>query len=252
MLSSPGFALAIIFSEIIPAAIFLYAAYWAFEIRKGLANPIYRNHALWQGCAIALTAAAPIITYSNNYEILAGIEIFYSAFFVIIFIFIDSTVKIARRSDPLLRSILNWKRVRILGWAGIGLAVFDNLYSIVNVSFSNSLVGSLFFALGLLIAFALGGLAITIGARRSKDMLLRGNLKWLGLALLFAVGTVSVSSIEGFMGVSEFATYYSYPALPSAVFYILMGYAFYRSSRSLAPVSHFSLEDAPKLDPPAP
>src|SRR5579872_9723 len=98
MSASLEFVLTIILTEIFPVAIFLYAAYWSLEIRKALASPIYRNHALWQAASTIILAAGPILTYGTSLVISLVIAVFYAAFFAVIFAFIDSSIKVARRS----------------------------------------------------------------------------------------------------------------------------------------------------------
>jgi len=237
------FILTVILTEIIPAAIFLYAAYWSLEIRKALASPIYRNHALWQGAVCMMVALAIFATYTNGLVVSILLVVFYTVFFLVVFAFIDSTIKVARRSDPLLRPILKWETIRIAGWCSIGALTVVNVVSyLVDPNLASSLISSVLGNLFIAIPFVIGGPAILIGARRSADPILRGNLKWLGLAVVFSIGLEVVSAVESSLGLSNFQIYYSYAAIPSGLLYILMGYAFYKSARSLAPVTHFPLE----------
>ncbi len=243
-----GIVIAVLFTEIVPAAIFLSAAYWAFEIRKALASPIYHRQATLQGCLSIVTAAIVFITYSNNFVVEAGIVVFYSVAIPLIFGYIDSTVTVARRSDPLLRSILGWEKLRIVGWIAVALVIILNFASLIPNSWFQTSAASSLLTLLIAIPFALGGMAILVGGRRSMDRVLRGNLKWLGLTLVFTIGVDLVSVVEGFMGYSSYATYYSYPALLSAPFWILAAYSLYRAARSLAPVNRMSLDVALKVD----
>jgi hypothetical protein len=232
MSDSLGFALAILFAEIVPAAIGIYAAYWAFAIRRALAGRIYRNHALWLGVVCILGALSDFLTYSNNAIILVIITVFYIVFFAVIFAFVDSTVRVARRSDPLLRSILHWETLRIVVWCVIGVFAVVSVYSIVNPSFV--VVASFLIS----IPFIAGAPALLIGARRSRDPVLRESLKWLGVTVLFGIGLSVVSVIEGgVLGISTFDAAYSYPALPGGAFLIMIGYSLYRCARSLAPTN---------------
>jgi hypothetical protein len=243
MSSSIEFAIAVLFSEIIPAAILLYAAYWSFQIRQALAGPIYRSHALWLGVVSILAALSTFLTYSSNFAVLVVLVIFYNVTFVVLFAFFDSTVKVARRSDPLLRDILKWKELRIVGWAGVGLIIVFNFLSLANAVYGNVVTYL------IVIPLAAGCPAIIVGGRRSRDPLLRNNLKWLGLALLDLLVLELVTSLEAFYGWSVNKTYYSYYALIIAVFWISGAYAVYKSARSLAPVNRLSQEVAPKTEP---
>ena len=183
------FILAIILTEIIPAAIFLYAAYWSLEIRKALASPIYRNHALWQGAVCMMVALAIFATYTNGLVVSILLVVFYTVFFLVVFAFIDSTIKVARRSDPLLRPILKWETIRIAGWCSIGALTVVNVVSyLVDPNLASSLISSVLGNLFIATPFVIGGPAILIGARRSADPILRGNLKWLGWLSFFQSG----------------------------------------------------------------
>lgn len=231
----------VILTEIIPATIFLYDAYWSLEIRRALASPIYRNLALWQGATAILMAGGPILTYGTGLVISLVIAVFYAAFFAVIFAFIDSAVKVARRSDPLLRSIIKWHTIRFAGWCSIGALAVVNVYSVFDLNLPSS---THYYLVNLFIAipFVLGGPAILIGAKRSGDTMLRGNLKWLGLAVVFGVLFAAADAAETFLGLSNFQFFYTYYALPSGGFWILIGLAFYKSARSLAAVNRLTLD----------
>jgi hypothetical protein len=101
MSDSLGFALAIIFAEIIPASIAVFGAYWAFSIRSALASRIYRNHALWLGALCLVFGPTNFLTYRSSATIEKALDIYYAFLFAALFAFIDSTVRVARRSDPL-------------------------------------------------------------------------------------------------------------------------------------------------------
>jgi hypothetical protein len=237
-----GFVLAIIFSEIVPALIFLYAAYWAFEIRKALASPLRRNLALWQGAVGVIVAATTFLTYSNNFVISVILVVFYSVAFAVIFAYLDSIVKVARRSDPLLRNIIHWEKTRYVGWIGVGLIAVFNTSTLVLPSAQANLAG-LLVEIFIPIPFVIGGAGVLVGSTRIKDPLLKGNLKWLGLTLAFATLTIIVAIVEALEGFSNYDIYYSYPALIAGAVDIVVGYCLYKSARSLAPISHFPLDE---------
>jgi len=67
--------------------------------------------------------------------------------------------------------------------------------------------------------------------------MLRRSLKWLGVGLLCVPCLVLVSVVEGIMGVSYYDMIYSYGIVPWNAVAILLGYALYRSARSLAPLN---------------
>jgi len=249
-------------SYILVSIVGLYAAYWAFAIRRRLMGRIYRNHALWLG-VMGILVAIPGIPVSSNNPFINVLAVFYSNAgwqFLVVFAFIDSTIPVVRRSDPLLRDVFHWKKVRIGLWGvlafftivAIYLSIyFRNCWVAANISacissgISNSItLGAVLGFLGgnLVIAdilpIILGALALLIGARRSRDTVLRESVKWLGVGLLcVGVGFVSVGGIEALLNLSNYSTTYSYGAVPWSAVLFLTGYAVYRSARSLAPLN---------------
>jgi hypothetical protein len=238
---NPIFALAIVLEGVATIA-FLYGAYWAFEIRKALASPIRRNLALWQGVVGVATAGSSFLTYSNNFVISVVIVIYYSIFFPVLFAYLDSLVKVARRSDPLLRSIIRWEKTRYVGWVGVALIAVFNVLSLFPSAAVANLAGELV-TIFIPIPFIVGGAGIFVGARRIKDPLLKGNLKWAGFVLLLVVLDTVASIVESLAGLTNYQIYYSLWGLPAFVLTMLAAYCFYKSARSLAPISHFTVEE---------
>jgi len=233
-----GFALAVIFGELLPAAVGFYAAYWAFSIRRELVGRVYRNHALWLGVlCILIEAAKPFQSISStNVTIALLLNLFTIMLLAFVFAFIDSTVVVARLSDPLFRRILHWDRLRIALWCDLGLTAIFFVYTAVSPSFNASAWAILGFPL-VLLPFVLGAPAVLIGARRSKDPVLRGSLKWFGAVLLLFLITVLLSFVElAVIGISAYDSYYSYPALAFAIPAILGAFFLYRSVMSLVPM----------------
>jgi hypothetical protein len=254
MSDSLGFALAVVFAEVVPAAIDIYAAYWALSVRRALAGRIYRNHALWLGAVGILVSLTNVLTFSNNTIIDYALLIYYDVIFVALFAFFDSTVRIARRSDPLLRSILSWEKLRVALWVDVGGMAGINSVPILSPSFANStagnIVGNFVWTALAVVLFGFSAAALVIGARRSMDPVLRRSLRWLGVVLSLVVVSFLVSAIEsGIFGVTSYDSYYSYPALPGGALYILAGYALYRSARSLAPINRLLAVEAGTISP---
>jgi hypothetical protein len=238
MSDSLGFALAIIFSFIVPGAIMLYAAYWAFSIRRSLVGRVYRSHALWLGALSILVVVQRTGNNSTNpiFNLVGAISLF--ILFPVLFAFIDTTVRVARRSDPLLRGILQWEKLRIVAWVDIVGLEAVIIATIVSPAFGNSDLGNILWTILAAFPFVVGGPALLIGAKRSRDLVLRRSLKWLGVALLNAlIGMVVEDILSSLPNISLTDFYYSYPALPGAALSIVGGYALYRSARSLAPIN---------------
>src|SRR6266566_1329814 len=223
---------------VLVVGLFSCAAYWAFIIRKALVTGLYRKQALWAGTmGLYLVSLSTFLTIALSFNlttlsvnILGGLLI--SSGFIVLFAWIDSTVRVARRSDPLLRDTLRWSRLRyFIGFVTVFGAISALLTSI-NSGFAlvAPFGGALFF----------GAIALLISARRSGDTTLRRHLKWMGLAIamlwlasqltgilcrIFPAGSIT----------SEVITY-------SVV--VVGGFCLYRSARSLVPLGHMPLPDA--------
>ena|SRR2546422_9258026 len=106
-----------IVAEVVIGAIFAYGAYWAFAIRRALASRDYRRQALWLGvnCIFWIALFPDKNIFNNVYNALA-VGFYYSFLPLLLFAWIDASVRVARRSDPLLRNTLHWNKLRWLTW----------------------------------------------------------------------------------------------------------------------------------------
>jgi len=242
MSDSLGPVLAIL-SDIAVVAAIIYAAYWAFAIRHALVDHIYRNRALWLGVLTILFVIVVIAPTPTGNDVVS--DVLNNAPTVALTVgflgFVDSTVPIARRSDPLLRNILNWKKSRVLAW--VVLILVDILSVHAEIESSNTSSSNV---LGLFVVAVIGAPVMLIAARRSKDLNLRKSLKWFALALLFFLGILLVAVLESKLNLSTS----SYGEIPYAAVLILVAYALYRSARSLAPINRLAL--VPNLERPPP
>jgi hypothetical protein len=249
MVDSADLFLAIaILGEVVVGSICAYAAYWAFSFRRALAGRIYRRHALLLGILAILFGASVFLTYSTNTIVSDIITLFSAAFFLFIFAFIDSTVPLARRSDPMLRSILSWDKLRIALWFCVGVLTVDNLLPLLSPAAANSDLGAFLENIGWFITativFGCSAVALVVGARRSRDPIFKGSLRWLGLLCLAAVLIFAVDTgLSALPGVTLYDFYYSYYGLPSGICAIFAAYFLYRSARALAPMSRISIVD---------
>jgi hypothetical protein len=230
---SLGPALATLADIAVAVAIF-YAAYWAFAIRRALVGRNYRNQALWLGVLnilfilVVITPtpagnglAADVLNNGPTVALTLGF-----------FALVDSTVPIARRSDPLLRNIVHWEKVRVVAWAVLVLVEILTAYAEIESNNTSSATVA-----GLVVVALIGAPPMLIGARRSMDPNLRGSLKWFGLSLLFFLGIILVGVVETRLGLSTYYTTSSYGEIPYAAVLILVAYALYRSIRSLEPIN---------------
>jgi nitrogen fixation-related uncharacterized protein len=225
-------------SYIAMAAVGLYVVYWAFSIRRRLIGRIYRDHALWLG-TLGLVVAIPAVPFStNNFLVNAFVAIYALSPWqaLVVFAFIDSTVPVLRRSDPLLRNILMWRRSRIGLWCLLlSCYVLDTGLSIYGTERSYA---DIITAVSIFLVLIIGAFALWTGVRRSRDPVLRESVKWLGVALLFLLALAPIFVIENvILGFSVYYATYSYGVIPWNTVLCLVGYAFYRSARSLAPLN---------------
>jgi hypothetical protein len=243
--------------SLVVGALFSYGAYWALTIRKALMSYLYRRQALWVGqVAIYFVAQSVFIALAIFYDATGFyVNLLAAAFIVIgfaaIFVWIDSTVLVARRSDPLQRDTLHWSRLRYFIGIFSTIGLFFNI--IFNVVFANPssssfiLLGSppLLGFIGLILLF--GAIALLLSARRSGDMTLRRHLKWFGLGagLLWVTGQIGApwAKANGDSIIAPIVTY---------SLFAVAAYCFYRSAKSLVPLGHLAIGDlaqAPAVSP---
>lgn len=228
-------------------SIVVYGAYWAFAIRRALAGRLYRRQALWLDGFAAYFLTLPLIIFSLNPNFPVGgdpiVNFFGGAFYyigyVIIFAWVDATIRVARLSDPLLRDTLHWKKLRMIAWgfAALGMAdLIGRSFSVVLTHTFPSLGENLLVLVAILAMVSSGAPALLLSGLRSKDTTLRRHLKWFGLF----VGVFITSNTAGFalvtLGlvttVSDLQQYLLFAIPPGLV----AAYAYYRSARSLAPI----------------
>ena len=234
--------------SLVVGALFSYGAYWALTIRKALMGYLYRRQALWVGwVAIYFVAQSAFIALAIFYNATGFyVDLLAAAFiavgFVAIFVWIDSTVLVARRSDPLQRDTLRWSKLRYFIGITSTIGLFFNL--IFNLIFTNS-SGSSYILLGSppLLGFIgtillLGAIALLLSARRSGDMTLRRHLKWFGLGagLLWITGQVGAPWARA-SGDSILVPIITYSLFAVAA------YCFYRSAKSLVPLGRLAVAD---------
>jgi hypothetical protein len=240
--------------------VFAFSAYRAFGIRKGLAVGLYRNQALWAGGTAtywALQLAVYAITFSiyqtnpgpNLANIVDDFVLFAWAYIALVlgFQWVDSSVKVARRSDPLLRDTMHWKYVRAALWLLIlvGLVVSftfyalrvavdadgDPLLAVINFYILNSPV---FLTVGLL-----SFLALYASSHHSGDPTLKRHLRWLAFYVIVLLLQGASSFLTRVLTVPEFSSILI--PLVTAVT-VANGLALYQTARSLAPLNRITLD----------
>lgn len=237
------------------AATYAYGAYWAFRIRSVLVNRLYRHRAQWIGIVglfVALLAGSYLLI--NTF----GSDNFYLSFLqylitdiagVVTFAWVDSTVLLVRRTDPLRRNTLSWSQLRIVLWAFVIITTIGGLTSVV-------IAHELFFSpqggRGALISgpfgFSSAGLiAVLLSRRRSKDLTLRRHLKWLALYLFTIVLAGGVTGGQYLASIDILRIF-------SAAAVSIGAYFLFQAAKSLTPLNKLPagiLEDLRKLSRPA-
>ena len=220
--------------------IWLYAAYWGFNVRRALAMKLYRNQALGIGLiAIALIpdAIAHALVGFGGRQYLVTFSVIEAFVALVNFYFIDASVLVGRRSDPLLRDTLHWGTVRLFVWPAVvavlaGLISFAAYFQTTNVPLSLQTSG-LFGALFGLTWLSVAVIVLPITAYRSKDPRLHLHFAWYALYVglgylpaLFGNGAIVISTLVN-------------GALLS-VGLLFWGYALYKSARALVPLNRIS------------
>lgn len=227
--------------------IYGYAAFSAFAIRRRLFERLYRSQALGIGSVTLLFLAYSVFSQlvSNNFSALH--VVLYLAILYIIFVgtfyWIDTSVRTARLSDPLLRDSLRWRRLRIVLWGYDLLAIVFTFSYLAYAQFVAGgisqgpppvliLFGAVFAP--VFITVLSGFVVIPIVIRRSRDKSLRRHLEWFGLYTAIFFVDVVVLGFGTPPSVQKNLMEYAILAVA--------GYLLYRSGRSLVPIYSFAAE----------
>jgi len=219
-----------------------YAAYWSFGLRRALKVRAYSRQALIVG-SFSVYGTVLLLLFYTVYFLAPGLrnspfgtinEALYAVLAPLTFAWEDSSIRVGRRSDPLLRDPLRWSRLRLVLWA------------VLILTLTGYLVQGITSDIGLLsyIIVGVSVVPILMTARRSGDQYYRRSLEWFGTALFILVvqnlgfntlitglGTGIVYTLEGFVW-SIFANFVIVP---------LMFFGIYQCARSLVPLNRVSL-----------
>jgi hypothetical protein len=234
--------------------VYSYAAYWSVSIRNALAAPLYRRQSLGIGLVtIAIWGVVlSFVLLPNGTSSPATYFLNFSAFdllFIVLFYWIDASVRTSRRSDPLVRDTLYWSKIRIPLWIAIivttliPLLILGYVGVTSNTTVLNQLNEGTFggpvvtFALNVVTNFSViipicGIIYLPLIAARSKwNRNLRNHFLW------FAPASVGVLLI--FFGPSSGSTSLA-GNLISGFLLVLVGYSLYRSAKALVPLNRVS------------
>ena len=240
------------------AALYGYGSYWAFRIREVLFDRLYRERAQRAGTAGVFFS---VLAGSYLLVLIIGTGNFYLTFAqylvddlaaIVTFAWVDSTVIMMRRLDPLRRDSLHWTRFRIVIWAFVVIATVGGLVSALlgNLFASQTGTASPTSGQGVLLTgpfgFSwIGLIAIVRSWRRSKQMILRGHLKWFMLYLL-AIWIASAATGGTYLASIPILGVVSALSLATGAFFL------YRSAKSLAPVNRLEPANLVKVENPTP
>jgi hypothetical protein len=240
---------------------FVLAGARALLMLKGLNVRTYRNQAtglagvaLYQ-CFLFLWVAfgpSPFVSTAltwANAAVILGVP-------VVVMIWIDATVKVARKSDPFERDSLHYSAVRYIWFAAVAFLValgfiYDPIALVLNVSVPLQPAIQVLGYAPVAVAFSFGAILILTSAVRSKDRTLHAHLRWFGLFLLSFTTTFVLTVIlklffggnYQLIGLGGVTTY-----LEFVLFATLGGYFLYRSAGSLALTTN-ELDAPPSQEP---
>lgn len=229
-----------------------YAAFWAFNIRKGLTVNLYRNQALGIGLVsigLAYFSFAFdklldfVITLLGNLGNDIGFGLLFFATLPL-FYWTDQSMQAAMQSDPLERDQFHWIKVRRILWTVllislIGLTIDDIISYRLAPSQSEIMGPMLLVVIAILaiwgIPLASSAILLPFAWKRSSDVTFRSHLKWFALAaIMLGLGMVSLLWVGGALDDNAF--------IPSGIQFVLLllsAYFLYRSARAIVPLYSF-------------
>ncbi|MDA4131209.1 MAG: hypothetical protein OK457_10600 [Thaumarchaeota archaeon] len=222
---------------VISISIGIYAVFWAFKIRKALFVRLYRNQALGMGIVVVLILLFTSIIVAEI--VLPSVQILLLPWVwlgpLVLLFWINTSVNAGRRSDPLLRDTLQWKKLRFII---LSLIIFDILSGLAVLSLSIRIPYEITLILIFLPFFSIcvvGAIVLTIAARRSKDMIFRRHMAWFGIFVAIFIGGLAFAAVT-------YAYNYEANSLGLPLFLLLEAYCLYRSVKSLIPLNRLSLD----------
>lgn len=239
--------------DLVPIPLISYSASRASNIRRALAVPLYRSQALG-----VVVVGLSIISFAVTFDLYNGLNLtsnFFSFFEILFgfaippfvtFYWIDTSMRTARKSDPLLRDVLHWRIVRKVLWVWIG-GTFLIFVSIIGVSTAQQILSGqlystsssppailmLLLLLPLFIVPIVGLVFLPRAAKMSGDKRFGKHLRWFGLYIFFVLGAfaaILIPNPSGFLGSLLFQ-------LEVAIPQIVGGLCLYKSVRWLVPLN---------------
>ena len=220
-----------------------YAAYWSFDLRRALKVRAYSRQMLLVGSftiyGVVLLALFYLVYFIapnlQNSPILGFQSALYIFLPPIIFAWLDSSLRVGRRSDPLLRDSFRWSKLRMVLWPLLLLSLIGYL-----VQGNLSVIGLLSYVI-----LAVSVVPLIVTARRSGDRYYRRSLEWFGVALA-AIVTQNIGFATLVQGLGTGIVYspsgFIWAILANFVDVPIVFYGAYLCARSLVPLNRISLE----------
>jgi hypothetical protein len=168
---------------LVSTAILLFATYRALAIGRVLVSGAYRTRALWTAgtmVALVLFSSASALPSANPL-----VNVAFLLIFPVLFLFVDSSIRVAQDTDFFHRSPLRWGRVRkplyVVFFFFIFLGAYGTFFLPTNSQVYN-VASVLWFAVGAGVV-VYGAAALLVGARRTPDRSMRSFVRTLGLAI---------------------------------------------------------------------
>jgi hypothetical protein len=172
--------------------------------------------------------------------------------FLMIFYWVDSSVRAARLTDPLLRDTVHWSRLRFLIWA---INIPATLSAFSYATYLQFSAGGLPPSPPLLllatylapdyVSVGSGAVVLLLVVRRTADKTLRRHLEWFGAYLLF------ILVFAGLIGNGLSAYSVEWSSLVGGASNAAGSYFLYRSAKSLIPIYEFSERETRQAPPPS-
>jgi hypothetical protein len=235
-----------------------YAAYWSFAIRRALRVPLYKRQLVWVG-STSLYAIFLIFTYyvsgpgpafipsalASNPSVSAINKAAYVLLPVVLLVWLDSSVQVARRSDPLLRDPFRWNRSRVLLWATI---IFGSVLISITalappqpVLSDHNIISVFGYTLGFALQYlvlAVAAVALLVGGRRSGDANFRGSQGWYFAALVVTIaGNVASFLLIAGNPLADTPVDLAWGFAQNFIVWPLALYLLYKCARSLVPLN---------------
>lgn len=247
--------------------ILMFVVFWALTVRRALVVRVYRSEALGTALISIFLAFTNIVNTVVAYlygggpfwAIGEGAFGFFFIFLLVLFFWVDSSVRAVRRSDPLARDTFHWSRLRVVLWvfslpgqilvvvvSVVGAIALGPAAEATSSPPSTGWIGALLTVLlfgAIFIPIISAVVMLPIIARRTADKTFRAQLIWFGA---FAIAYLLIVNILG--EVSGFPSGW-YDLFFGYIGLVVCAYCLYRSVSSLTPTYRPPLVMGPEAGP---